>query len=162
MVLELSSTPYIFTFNMYDWLRLDLDNRPRPLNIRRAFDNLYFDRKGESVQRELISRPRLLECGSGWELYHLPTHPEHFYDVQRIRFSGRVELPTRGSCQVMSLVEGKKVTLETPGGSGAPPVRQCFNFAETFVVPAAAGTFTLINEEAGPAMVVMAYIKSRS
>ena len=154
MVLEISSTPYIFTFKMYDWLRLDLDGRPRPLNIRRAFENLYFDRKGARIRQEFVSHPALIERGDTWELYHLPTHPNHFYDVYRVRFTGSVTLPTNQSCQVMSLVEGQTVILETPSG-----MRQCFNYAETFVVPAAAEEFTLINDDAEPVMVVMAFLK---
>jgi mannose-6-phosphate isomerase class I len=157
MVLEISSMPYIYTFKMYDWLRLDLDGQPRPLNIQRAFDNLYFDRKGERIRKEFVSHPQLIERGESWELYHLPTHPEHFYDVFRIRFSGSVTLPTNDSCQVMSLVEGETVTLITQNG-----LRKCFNYAETFVVPAAAKHFTLINDRQEPAIVVIAFLKDPS
>ncbi|HYE57072.1 MAG TPA: class I mannose-6-phosphate isomerase, partial [Rhodothermales bacterium] len=154
LVLEISATPYIFTFKMYDWLRLDLDGRPRPLNIDRAFDNLRFDRKGVRVAEELISRPRTIEAGPDWALVHLPTHAEHFYDVHRFDFATTVEADTEGACHVMNLVEGASVVLETASG-----VRQRFNYAETVVVSAAAGRYRLVNEGPAPARVVKAFVK---
>ncbi len=157
LVLEISATPYIFTFKMYDWLRLDLDGRPRPLNIERAFENLCFDRRGERVYRELIARPRVLRSGAGWRLIHLPTHPEQFYDVHRFDFLHRVQASTDGSCHVMNLVEGTSVVLETANGW-----RQRFHYAETFVVPAAAGRYRLIHEGPGMARVVKAFIRRTS
>lgn len=156
LVLEISATPYIFTFKMYDWQRLDLDGNPRPLNIERAFDNLKFDRKGKKkIRKEFISTPREIESGEDWRLIHLPTHPKHFYDIHRCEFATEMEIKTDGSCQVMNLVEGSSVILETDNG-----FRQQFNFAETFTVPAAAKKFRLINKSNTPAKVVKAFIKS--
>jgi mannose-6-phosphate isomerase class I len=155
LVLEISSTPYIFTFKMYDWMRMDLDGKPRPINIARAFDNLTFDRKGARVRAELVSRPQLLSSGAGWQLFHLPTHRTQFYDVHRIEFSDRVQVETDGSCHVMSLVEGTSIILETANG-----LRRRFNYAETFVIPAAAGRYQLVNAGQQPAKVVKCFVKS--
>jgi mannose-6-phosphate isomerase class I len=153
MVLEISATPYIFTFKMYDWLRLDLDGRPRPLNVERAFDNIDFSRQGSVVDDELVSKPRVIAHGDGWRLVHLPTHPDHFYDVHRFEVAGRVEAVTEGSPHVLNVVEGGPVRLRTAGGEAV------FRFAETFVVPAAAGTYELVNEGPVEAKVVKAFLK---
>jgi mannose-6-phosphate isomerase class I len=154
LVLEISATPYIFTFKMYDWLRLDLQGKPRPLNIQRAFENLYFERHGEIVERELVAQPALLEAGEDWQIHHLPTHPSHFYDVHRIEFDTSINVYTRGSPHLLMLVEGTSIRLETSDGR-----HQRFNFAETFLVPAAADRYQLINEGTTTAKVVKAYLK---
>jgi mannose-6-phosphate isomerase class I len=154
LVLEISATPYIFTFKMYDWLRMGMDGKPRPMNIQRAFDNLYFERKGERAKQELISHPYVLREGEGWRWMHLPTHPDHFYDVHRLEFERQVDVETEDSVQIMSLVEGSTITLETADG-----LRQRFSYAETFVVPAAAGRFSLYNEGETPAKVIKCFMK---
>ena len=153
VVLEISATPYIFTFKLYDWLRLDLEGRPRPLNLERAFQNLSFARQGEAVRRELISQPRLHSQGPGWRRLHLPTHPDHFYDIQRLEFTGQLTLETGGQAQVLAVVEGAGVTLEVSGHS------QRFAYAETFVVPAAAGRYTLHSAGDAEVKVILAFVR---
>jgi mannose-6-phosphate isomerase class I len=154
MVLEISATPYIFTFKMYDWLRLDLDGNPRPINIDHAFNNLDFERKGNRVNDELISKPNVLEAGADWTLVHLPTHEQHFYDVHRLDFNTKVQVITDNCCHVMMLVEGDSVLLEIADGT-----KQVFAYAETFVIPAAAKQYMLTNLGKSNAKVIKAFLK---
>lgn len=166
LVLEISATPYIFTFKMYDWLRMDLDGKPRSLNIERAFENLYFDRQGQRISKEFVSHPVIIAEGSDWRCLHLPTHPNHFYDVLRYEFSGSVEIETggaNGSCHVLSLVEGSTVLVETIGdGASYETMQARFNYAETFIVPAATRRYRLTSESGQTVKVVVTFIKPKS
>jgi predicted NBD/HSP70 family sugar kinase/mannose-6-phosphate isomerase class I len=153
MVLEISATPYIYTFKMYDWLRLDLKGQPRPLNIDRAFENLNFERKGDKVPQELISRQEVIKQGSDWQLVNLSTHPEHFYAIHRIEFDTTVEIATEGQCHILSLVEGNTILVKTG------ELQQRIHYAETFVIPAMAGSYVLINEGNTRVKVIKAFVK---
>ncbi|PSL30918.1 class I mannose-6-phosphate isomerase [Chitinophaga ginsengisoli] len=155
LVLEISATPYIFTFKMYDWLRPGLDGKPRPINIEHAFKNLDFSRQGALVKKELISTPALIEEGDGWQLWHLPTHAQHFYDVHRVELDREVTFATNGLCEVMMLVEGTVIAVRTASGK-----ETVYHYAETFVIPAAAESYTLVNKGPGKAKVVKAFIKA--
>lgn len=154
LVLEISATPYIFTFKMYDWLRLDLNGEPRAINIEHAFNNLRFERKGDTVTKELISKPAVIKKGQDWELVHLPTHSEHFYDVHRIEFDSAITIGTEGSFHVLMLVEGTSISVRTQDGR-----ETVFHYAETFVIPAAAKSYALVNTGDARAKVIKAFIK---
>ncbi|MEC5146984.1 class I mannose-6-phosphate isomerase [Chitinophaga sp. 212800010-3] len=152
LVLEISATPYIFTFKMYDWLRADLSGQPRTLNIDRAFANLNFERKGDVVQDTLLSQPVTMREGRDWKIVHLPTHPQHFYRIERLEFNTLIELDTAGQCHILSLVEGSVIKVITNG------LTQTVHYAETFVIPAATGTYTLVSDGAA-VKVVRAFVK---
>jgi hypothetical protein len=115
---------------------------------------LNFERKGNRVQEELISTPKVLEIGKDWKLIHLPTHADHFYDVHRIDFDSEIKIETDNCCHVMMLVEGESIQIETADGSS-----RIFVYAETFVVPAAANSYKLTNLGKNKAKVIKAFLK---
>jgi predicted NBD/HSP70 family sugar kinase/mannose-6-phosphate isomerase class I/RNA polymerase subunit RPABC4/transcription elongation factor Spt4 len=153
MVLEISSTPYIFTFKMYDWQRLDLAGKPRPINIEHAFNNLYFYRKGKVIEETLISKPRLLSEGKNYKRFELPTHAEHFYAIERFEFTGEINIVTNNQCHICMLVEGESVDVTVHKSS------HHFTYAETFLIPAAANNYVLKSNAVNKAMLVIAYVK---
>lgn len=153
LVLEISATPYIFTFKIYDWLRLGLDGKPRPLNIERAMENLDFGRQGQ-VAKDLVAKPVVLSETAQGCMVHLPTHREHFYDVHRLEFSGFMDAETVGSPHVLCLVEGSKVAVHV-----VDQPTQTYHFAETFVIPAAVTSYTLESSRGEPVKLVQAFLK---
>jgi mannose-6-phosphate isomerase class I len=140
MVLEISATPYIFTFKLWDWGRLGLDGRPRPIHIGHGAANIQWDRTTEWVGRELVNRFEPAGQGEGWREERTGLHEREFIETRRHWFTGPVAHDTRGGVNVLNLVEGDEVLVESP--TGAFP-RYVVHYAETFIVPAAVGEYTI-------------------
>lgn len=153
LVLEISSTPYIYTFKMYDWMRKGLDGQPRPLNISRAMENLDFECKGDRVRNDYISKQVLIEQRGTSKIIRLTTHPKHFYEIFRFEFMDRLEVKNKGQAHVLSLVEGRKIKVITGERSWV------VHYAETFVIPAAAQKYELINLDDSGVKVIQASVK---
>jgi predicted NBD/HSP70 family sugar kinase len=154
LVLEISSTPYIFTFKLYDWLRMGLDGKPRPLNIDHGFHNLDFSRKGNRVAAECMAVPRLIENGDDWACYELPTHDLHFYRVQRFHFKTKIRISKVGKCHVAMLVAGDSISIHTEHHEP-----QEYHYAETFIVPGAVDSYEVMNRRGDYAMLLIAFVK---
>ena len=60
MVLEISATPYIFTFKLWDWDRLGLDGLPRPIHIEDGEKNIRWDRTTAWVQENLVNQTEVI------------------------------------------------------------------------------------------------------
>ena len=140
MVLEISATPYIFTFKLWDWGRLGLDGQPRPIHIEHGAANIQWDRTTEWVRRELIDRFEIIREAEGWREERTGLHPLEFIEMRRHWFTTGVPHHTYGGVNVLNLVEGDEAIVESPGGAFVPFV---VHYAETFIVPAAAGPYTI-------------------
>jgi mannose-6-phosphate isomerase class I len=140
MVLEISATPYIFTFKLWDWGRLGLDGRPRPIHIDHGIANIQWDRTTEWVRRSLIDQVRPVESGDGWREERTGLHKLEFIETRRHWFTKTVPHDTGGTVHVLNLVEGEQAVVESPEGAFEPFY---VDYAETFIVPAAVGPYTV-------------------
>ena len=140
MVLEISATPYIFTFKLWDWGRVDLDGNPRPISIEHGKQVIQWDRSRSWVEKELINQIEFIAVGEGWREERTGLHKSEFIETRRHWFTKQVPHHTQGNLNVLNLVEGEEVVVESPDHRFAPFV---VHYAETFIVPAQVGAYTI-------------------
>lgn len=140
MVLEISATPYIFTFKMWDWGRLGLDGRPRPIHLDHGIANIQWDRTTPWVEKNLVNRIEPLTYGEGWKEERTGLHEREFIETRRHWFTGTTPHHTQGGVNVLNLAEGEEAIVESPEGAFRPLV---VHYAETFIIPAKVGAYTI-------------------
>lgn len=140
LVLEISATPYIFTFKLWDWGRLGLDGRPRPIHLEHGVDNIQWDRTTAWVKKSLINQVKTVAAGRGWREERTGLHELEFIETRRHWFTDVVPHETNDTVNVLNLVEGDEALVESPNGTFQPFV---LHYAETFIVPAQVGSYTI-------------------
>lgn len=162
MVLEISATPYIFTFKLWDWGRLGMDGLPRPINIEHGKNVIQWDRTPNWTKENLINRFENMGSGDGWIEEKTGLHELEFIETRRHWFDTKIELNSGSTVNVMMLVEGEEATVESVNGSFDPFV---VNYAEAFVIPAQVKEFTI--KPSGPSegkkiATVKAFVRSEA
>lgn len=140
LVLEISSTPNIFTFKLWDWDRLGLDGKPRPINVERGKDVINWKRNTEYAREKLINRIEDIGQGDGWKEEKTGLHVNEFIETRRHWFTKPVLHHTNNSVNVLNLIEGEEAIIESPDGAFEP---FSVHYAETFIIPAAIGPYTI-------------------
>lgn len=156
MVLEISATPFIFTFKLWDWGRLGLDGKPRPINIERG-EKVLLERRTDWVMENLVSRTEVLRQEEGFTEEHTGLHALEPIETRRLSVAegASARVSCHGSVNMLNLVEGGACLIESTDGS-FPPFE--VHYAETFIVPACAGEY-LVRAEGGPVRVMQAFVR---
>jgi mannose-6-phosphate isomerase class I len=140
MVLEISATPYIFTFKMWDWGRMGMDGAPRPIHLEHGLRNIQWDRTTKWVASNLVDTVEPVAEGDGWREERTGLHEREFIETRRHWFTKQVSHSTNGGVNVLNLCESEEAVVESPSKRFAPFV---VHYAETFIVPAAVGDYTI-------------------
>lgn len=144
MVLEISATPYIFTFKLWDWNRLGLDGKPRHCHINHGKNVIAWDRDTAWTEKHLVNAVEIVATGDGWVEERTGLHEREFIETRRHWFTGTVSHDTggleNGSVHVLNLVEGDEAIVESPTNAFAPYI---VHYAESFIIPANVGRYTI-------------------
>lgn len=144
VVLEISATPYIFTFKLWDWQRVGLDGLPRPVNLERGKRVIDWSRDERHAASHLVNCLQPLGKGAGWRAERTGLHVTEFIETHRHWFTASTPHSTHGAAEgsvnVLNLVEGEEAIVESPDRTFEPFV---VHYAETFVVPAAVGDYVV-------------------
>jgi mannose-6-phosphate isomerase class I len=159
MVLEISATPYIFTFKLWDWGRLGMDGKPRPIYIEHGSNVIQWDRQVEWTRSNLINQFNTIEQNEDFIHEHTGLHDLEFIETRRFTQSGKVSHRSNDSVNVLMIVEGEQAIVESPDGLFNPFI---VNYAEAFVIPAGIKSYDIrpYGASAGKSiMVIKAFVR---
>ena len=155
MVLEISATPYIFTFKLWDWSRLGLDGLPRPVHIGHGRHVIQWYRDTKWVRENLLNRFETIEEREGYLEEHTGLHEREFLETRRCRIREKVRMETNGSVVQANVVDGRGGVIESPTGAFEPFE---VHYAETFIIPESVKEFT-VRPLDGEVTIVKAYVR---
>lgn len=140
MVLEISATPYIFTFKLWDWDRLGMDNQPRPVHLDHGKEVIQWDCDFDWTKSNLVNRIEYIGEGNGWREERTGLHEREFIETRRHWFTKPVTHHTQGNVNVLNLIEGREAIIESPTAKFEPFI---VHYAETFVIPGSVGEYII-------------------
>lgn len=156
MVLEISATPYIFTMKLWDWGRVGLDGKPRPIHIDRGEKVIQWNRRTQWVKDNLVSQIYMVEENPDFTEEHTGLHELEFIETRRYEIRTACDLNTDGTVNMLNLVEGEAALIESPENLFEPYE---VHYAETFIVPAAAGAYRIRPLGGETVKVIRAYVR---
>ena len=143
VVLEIGSlTIGSYTYKMYDYLRADLDGKPRPIHTYHGEHVLRTERTTQWVRQNLVQSPRVVRQGDGWAEYIVGEHDLLYFTLRRFEFEKEIEDDTNGRFHVLVLVDGERVKIES---LDHPEYGYIQNYMDMVVVPANVGRYVVRN-----------------
>ncbi|KXB62729.1 class I mannose-6-phosphate isomerase [Olsenella sp. DNF00959] len=146
VVLEISATPYIFTFKLWDWGRVGLDGIPRPLHIDHGAPNIRLDRDTDYALSQLLDRAddphQNLSDQEGVVVERTGLHELEFIETHRHWFTDAATVDCHQSVNMLNLVEGTSTRVVSLDGGFEP-----FDvyYGETFIVPESVERYRIEN-----------------
>jgi mannose-6-phosphate isomerase class I len=157
VVLEISATPNRFTFKLWDWGRVDLEGKPRPISLHHGKHVINTEVNETVVKNELYNNISIIENDTQKKIELTGLHETEAIKTKRISFSDNVQQSTEKSVNVLNLVEGKHIKVVAV--DGAFKAFDVF-YGETIIIPEQVEEYYLENvDKETKVKVIKAYIR---
>ena len=144
MVLEVSATPYIFTFKLWEWDRVGLDGLPRPIHIDDGEQVIQWDRTTGWVKENLVNHFEVIEKNDQYEEVKTGLHELEFIETRVITSKEKTFHDMKDGVNVLNLVDGTSAVIESITNE-FPPFT--LHYVETIIIPAAVKAYSIRPEK---------------
>lgn len=156
MVLEISATPYCFTFKLWDWARVGLDGLPRPVHIDHGKEVIQWDRTTSWVKENLVNATYTVREDEHVKEEHTGLHELEFIETRRYWIKDEIVIENNANVNMCNLIEGQICEIHSLDDSFAPFE---VHYAETFIIPAKCNGYKIVNKTDSTIGVIRAYVR---
>ena len=93
---------------------LGIDGLPRPINIGHGSKVIQWERQTEFVRHNSINQVEMIAEGDGWREERTGLHENEFIETRRHWFTDIVPHNTNGGVQVLNVIKGDELIVESP------------------------------------------------
>lgn len=144
VVLEISSTPYIFTFKLWDWNRVDKDGKPRPIHLNHGKQVLNDQRNTDYVYNKLVNNIKVISNDNNILIEDTGLHELEFIKTIRYSFNKEIIIENNNKFSMLNLVSGDSITIQSLDNTFEDFT---VHFAETFIIPANVKKVKVVSNE---------------
>lgn len=159
VVLELGTlTMSAYTYKIYDYTRMDITGKPRPLHTKLAEQALRFERNADWVMEHIAFPPKLLEVGQGWRELLVGQYESMYLETHRIEMEtgSRYAGDNREGFCVITIVDGEAARIQSVDN---PSSYYEAKYLDVILVPASMPRYEVIAEGRQPVVLHKAFVR---
>lgn len=157
VVLEISATQNRFTFKLWDWNRLDLNGKPRPISLKHGKNVINEKVDYDFAKEELINDFSVIKNDKYILEEKTGLHELEDIETRRITISKEFIQKTNNSVNVINLVEGSSAIISSVNNEFEDYI---VYYGETVIIPENIKEYILIpGENEKKVIFIKAYIR---
>lgn len=162
VVLELGTlTISAYTYKIYDYTRMDITGKPRPLHTKLAEEALVFERDANWVMENIAFDPILLEEGNGWRELLVGQYKDIYFQTHRIEMDTGSSYRTKqnDAFTVLTVVDGEGARIQSVDN---PDFHYKANYLDVIMVPASIAEYEVISQGKQPVVLHKAFVRKET